>query len=319
MKKNLFFILKLLLLFIIFYWIFKSINIKETLRVLSTIIFPYFLLAFILCNLSNILLSIKWYRLATPLQIKSNFLELLKLNYISMFYGIFVPGQASGELVKGLKLTKKEGAYEKVWIPIFIDKVTNLLITFLIGFIAILIDVNFRKHTLLLLFISLLTFFSLFITIVLFSENTAKLISFLKEILIKIFKVKTIILKDFSLSYFEDYKKQNLLMLETIFWSFLVKLPHIFGYYALALSLSLNINLVECAWLFSIVSTLSLLPISFSGLGVREGTVLVLLSQIGIQSAPALSFSMLIFTNGIMIGLIGGVIELISSFQFKRK
>lgn len=306
MRKKLFLLLKLFLLIAIFAWILKSVNINETIKVLSRTNFSCFLLAFLLTNFSNIILTLKWQRLAKPLKIKSNFIELLKLNYISIFYSIFVPGQASGELIKGLKLTKKEGEHEKVWIPILIDKVTNLLMIFLIGFVAILYDNSFNRNPSLIFSVSFLTAVLLFITMILFSEKTNKFVGLFK-------------IKNFSLNYFESYKKNNLLMLETFIWSFLVKLPHIFSFYFLALGLKLGLSLTQSAWLFSIVSIASLLPISFSGLGVREGTVLVLFSKLGIQSPQALSFSMLIFIIGIISGLIGGLIELFATVKSHHK
>lgn len=313
MNKKSFFILKLIIFLIIFYWIFKSVNIAETYTVLTKTNFYYFGLAFLLNNLSNIFLTIKWHRLALPLKIKSKFLDLLILNYISVFYSSFIPGQASGELIKGIKLAKSEGSHQKVWVPIFIDKITNLLIVCLIGFIAILFDDHYNKNTLLIFIVSFFTVLLMFITIVLFSENTSKFVSYLKSCLVKAlntFQVNTTILNNFSLNYFEDYKKHNLIIYETIFWSLLIKLPHIFAFYLLALSLNINLNLIQSAWFFSLVSIITLIPISFSGLGVREGASIFLLSKIGIENSAALSYSLLIFTTGILIALIGGVFEL---------
>ncbi|MBI3591353.1 MAG: flippase-like domain-containing protein [Candidatus Melainabacteria bacterium] len=320
--NKLFFLLKLLILCIIFIFISKSVNVSEIIKILSKINLVYFFLSLLLNNISNILLTIKWYRLSIPLKIKSSFIELLQLHYISIFYSMFLPGQSSGELIKGLKLSKREGAVQKVWVPLFIDKITNLLITVIIGFAAILSDSHFRQNISLVSITFLLTLFLIFVTILLFSERTKHFTNFLKDSLIrflKCFKLEFKFLNDFSISYFEDYKKHDLLMFETILWSLVVKIPHIFATLLLALSLNINLSLVQSTWLFSIVSIVSLLPISFSGLGVREGTVLVLLSQIGVPNSASLSLSMLIFTVGIIIGLIGGVLELFSGFKVESK
>lgn len=321
MRKN-FFLVKVFFLFIILFWIFKSVNIKEVLDVLVKVNVFYFLIALVLSNISNIFLTIKWYRLSTPLKIKSSFWDLLKLNYISIFYSSFVPGQASGELIKGLKLSRREGTNENVWVPIFIDKATNLLITFLIGFIAILFDKTFSKNYTLVICISVLTISATFLTIILFSEKTNHFVIFLRDNLIKALKKLNINyshIKNFSLNYFEKYKKNDLLMFETLFWSLLIKLPHIFAFYFLALSLNINLNLIESAWLFSIVFLASILPISFSGLGVREGAVIILLSQLGVEKSISLSLSMLIFINGIITALIGGILELVSILESRSK
>lgn len=318
MRNKILFFLKLILLVAIFYWIFQSVDIQQTYQALTKTNPLLFIFAFVINNLSTIFLTIKWKRLSNPLKIKSNFFELLRLNYISVFYSSFLPGQASGEIIKGAKLTKKESAIQKVWVPIFIDKATNLLIIFLIGFVAILLDASYRKNTGLLLTVSGATFLLSLLTIILFSERTEKIVRFLREKAINIlnvFRVKLEPLNKFSISYFEYYKKHDLLMLETLFWSILVKIPHIIVFYVLALSLNIQIDPVQAAWLFSMVSVVTLIPISFSGLGVREGTVIVILSNIGIDNASALSLSILIFILGILMALIGGLIELFNDFK----
>lgn len=320
--KKYFLFLKLILLLIILWWIFKSVNLSETIQTLTKTNLAYFVIAFIINNLSSIFLTIKWHRLAMPLGIKSGLLELFRLNYISMFYSIFVPGQASGEIIKGYKLFKKEGTHQNVWIPIFIDKITNFLITLIIGFIAILFDENFRQNTSVIFITSILTVFLSLLTIVLFTEKTGDFFKFLKNNLLKVLKILRIeskLIKDFSIDYFEKYKKHNSLMYETLLWSLLIKLPHIFGFFFLALSLNIPLDLVQCAWLFSIVSITTLLPISFSGLGVREGTVIVLLSQLGIDKSLSLSLSLLIYITAVLVGLIGGLLELFSGIQIKSK
>ena len=307
------FLLKLLLLFIICLWIFKSVNIKDTAIVLEKTNLFYFFIAFLLSNISNVFLTAKWIKLAEPLKIKSDFIDLLKLNYISIFYSSFLPGQSSGELIKGLKLAKKEGSAQKVWIPIFIDKVTNLLMVFIIGLIAILSDKTFRANSPLVFIVSLLTVSLLMITIILFSDNTKHLTDFLKDNLInclRFLRLNPNSLATFSLSYLENYKKHNLLMFETLLWSALIKLPHVFAFYFLASSLNIDLTLIQCAWLFSMVSLVILVPISFSGLGVRESALIVVLSKIGIEQFNSLSLSLLIFLSGVLIAIIGGILEL---------
>lgn len=315
MIQRLSFFLKLALLCTIFYWILRSVNIKDTINVLEKTNIVYFFIAFLLSNISNIFLTIKWKRLASPLKIKSNFLELLKLNYISIFYSSFLPGQSTGELVKGIRLAKKEGSFQNAWIPIFIDKVTNLLIIFIIGFIAVITDEGFRDNSTLITSVSLLTLSLLLITLILFSEKTGQLTNYLKDNLAKVlkyFKIKIEFIENLNLNYLEYYRHHKHILLETLFWSLLTKLPHVFAFLILALSLNIHLNIMQCTWLFSIVSLVTFLPISFSGLGIRESTIIVTLAQVGVERSSALSLSLLIFAVGILIALLGGLVELFS-------
>lgn len=321
MKKNFFFVFKLIILILIILWLIKTVDLNNSFRVLSKTNLFLFFLALALNNLSNVFLTIKWHRLAKPLGIKSKLIDLLKLNYVSIFYSMVIPGQASGEIVKGIKLAKQESSQEKVWVPIFIDKITNLLIILIIGSLAIINDNAFNKDQNLVIFISLFTFALFIFSILLFTDKIKTLFDFIKGCLVQvlnILKINSDTLNNFSLSYLKEYKNKNLIIAETFMWSILTKLPHVFALYLLAMSLDFKITIIESAWLFAIVSIASILPISFSGLGVREGTLIVLMSKIGIESSDALSFSILIFAMGILTGLIGGVIEFYTWFKPKK-
>lgn len=321
MKKRLIFF-KLFLLAIVSIWLYKSVNLEDTMYVLKKTELSLFLLAFLLNNVSAFFLSIKWFRLAAPLKLNSSLLELLKLNYISIFYSSFIPGQATGEVIKGIKLNKKGKNPQKVWVPIIIDKITNVLVIFIIGLIALTYDRSLSDNKLILFIVATVTFVLGMTTIILFSPKAGEFYEFVKNIIISIlskFNIKLDAFNNFSLTYLEEYKQHKFLMPETIFWGFLIKIPHIFTFYFLALSLDLNLDIYQSSWLFAIVSIVVILPISFSGLGVREGAVVAVLAHAGIDKSSALSLSVLIFITGILTALIGGVIELFSGIRVKQK
>lgn len=53
-----------------------------------------------------------------------------------------------------------------------------------------------------------------------------------------------------------------------------------------------------------------LLPITISGLGVREGALLVLLGSEGVGEVPAVALGILVFATTVLIpGLLGGARE----------
>jgi glycosyltransferase 2 family protein len=55
---------------------------------------------------------------------------------------------------------------------------------------------------------------------------------------------------------------------------------------------------------------ITMIPISISGLGVREGSLILLLKPYGIGNDDAVAFSFFIFTiTVVMIGVIGGLFE----------
>jgi uncharacterized protein (TIRG00374 family) len=80
--------------------------------------------------------------------------------------------------------------------------------------------------------------------------------------------------------------------------------------YSLATALGVDVGILELAWVVGAVRLLVVLPISPSGLGVREGALVVLLGAYGVRGDEALAFSLLSFaTSELLIGLIGGLVE----------
>jgi uncharacterized membrane protein YbhN (UPF0104 family) len=61
-------------------------------------------------------------------------------------------------------------------------------------------------------------------------------------------------------------------------------------------------------WAVPVVSLSVLLPVTFAGLGVREGVWLLLLADTGIAPADILAFSLLYFGCNLLVGIIGGLL-----------
>jgi uncharacterized protein (TIRG00374 family) len=82
-----------------------------------------------------------------------------------------------------------------------------------------------------------------------------------------------------------------------------------------ALSLGITLLLFQIGWIRSVVAVLSMLPISISGLGVREGSLIVLLEPLGVPAHDAIALSLLFFAQGVVSGVMGGLFELKNSFR----
>jgi uncharacterized membrane protein YbhN (UPF0104 family) len=90
-------------------------------------------------------------------------------------------------------------------------------------------------------------------------------------------------------------------------------LIHIFGiisYYLICVALGLNLSFVSIGWIRSAVILATMIPVSISGIGLREGAMVLLLSIYNIQADDALAFSFIIFSVTVLgIGIIGGIFE----------
>ncbi len=92
----------------------------------------------------------------------------------------------------------------------------------------------------------------------------------------------------------------------------LLSLYHLFGalsWYYLAIGLDVHIPLLSIIWIRIFVYLATLIPVSFSGLGVREGLMIVLLAPFGISNSSAMALALMLLSLSIAIGLLGGVLE----------
>lgn len=85
----------------------------------------------------------------------------------------------------------------------------------------------------------------------------------------------------------------------------------IIAFYLLSRSVGVDLPIVFIGWIRSTMILSKMIPISVSGLGLREGTTLYILSAYGSPTEIALAFSLLVFVVSDLIpAFIGGILEL---------
>jgi uncharacterized membrane protein YbhN (UPF0104 family) len=109
----------------------------------------------------------------------------------------------------------------------------------------------------------------------------------------------------------------------TPLWVILLSLLlHIIGVWRMGLAaqaVGIQQPVLVLTWVYIIVYTSNLVPIAIAGLGVRDVTMVVLLSRYGVPEAQALSMSLLLFSVIVIVGLLGGLVEAWSVWQNTRK
>lgn len=79
--------------------------------------------------------------------------------------------------------------------------------------------------------------------------------------------------------------------------------------FAFAAACGVQLSFATIGWMHAVVAVLVLLPISFSGLGIREGTLVLLGVRYGVAAPVALSWSLLLFAGTLFVAAVGACIE----------
>jgi uncharacterized membrane protein YbhN (UPF0104 family) len=83
------------------------------------------------------------------------------------------------------------------------------------------------------------------------------------------------------------------------------------SYIIIARSTGIAISIFDLGWIRSVILLAALLPFSFAGgVGIREVSLVVLLSLYNVDAEIALAFSILLFIRNIVLSLTGGLLEL---------
>jgi hypothetical protein len=263
--------------------------------------------------------SIRWKIFLDAQHLLLSVKEAVSIYLSSLYIGFITPGRL-GEVVKALYLKQRNiTSFSKGLSSTIIDRLLDLYLLILIASLGVY-DL-LKNHTTGFWFFLWLILILLSPLIIFHPKSFNLMTHFLfKKILPNKFKDKF----DKSLSEFSQGISQ-------IFRPgfFIGILLTIFSYslfflqcYLVAKSIGLQLSYFDLALIMSLVNLISFIPISISGLGTREASMVFLFKNIGLSAEVAVSYSLLVFfTSFICGGLIGFVAWLFNplKFSFSKK
>lgn len=297
---------------VLFIFILYKVGIFEIVKNLQNINLIYLPIIFFFSFILMLPATYKLKYILSKQGMNVGFLELLKLTFMGLYYGLITPGRI-GYFTKIYYLKKSlNKKFSEVMPSVFIDRVLDFFVLICIGFIGsfLLLDkfLNTSFFILIVLFGFVLSFWIFY---------NKKRTSFILKHLYKIFiplKFKSIVKENFN-SLYDNLPKKRYLILPIL----LTLLDWVFYFSAIffiAVSLGIKINYLLFIFIYSIVIIISLLPISLAGFGIREGGAVVILSSFGIGSNDAVLLSLLSF---LLMDFIWAFLGFLFSFKMKEK
>jgi uncharacterized protein (TIRG00374 family) len=296
-------------IFVITFLIIGSDKIIQTFTEIS----PIILLLVLLLTLPKLLLhTLAWQKLLKIQKIKINYLKALKYNLIGNFYGILTQGY-SGEYLKILYMRDEiKEPYGKLFVNSTIKRALKSFSSYFIVLICAIfvIPVYPQIFAGIFLYVTLATtFYWIFIK----PERGKKILNFLNKYLIPK-KIKKQIM-GFTGSFYKDFPKIKDLIKPFLICAF-VEIIIITQLYILAVALSIQIPLYIIVVLHFAAGIIALIPISFSGIGIREGVLVLLYSLYGIAPEKAMVMSISInILSKLFTGLLSSFVLAIDAQQ----
>jgi hypothetical protein len=266
----------------------------------------YFLFTAIILNLFLIFIkTIRWKAFLTTQSLSISIKNAFSIYLSALYIGFITPGRL-GEIIKALYLKQEQvTSFSKGLSSAIMDRLLDLYFLILLGSVGVYYFLKGRGISLEFV-IGFVVILSLLI-IILHPKVLNLLTHFLfRKITPKKFKNKI----NESVNEFIEGMNQiiNPVLLFGILLTVFSYSFFFFQCFLIAKSIGLQISYFDLALIMSIVNIITFIPISISGLGTREASMIFLFKLIGLSTEAAISFSLLIFFAFFICGGLMGFI-----------
>ncbi|HBR22260.1 MAG TPA: hypothetical protein DD713_06810 [Nitrospiraceae bacterium] len=287
LNKILLFILKLAVSSSLLYFVLSNTGVEKVFAIIKTIN-PLAFIGVIFIYIASIYVSsIRW-RLLLPEEFKGK--RLFSFYLIGSFFNTFLPGIVGGDAVKTYYLYKETNKGSLSFASVFMDRYIGFIALMTIALISFAAGFKYVKGSLIEWLLPTIVLLFLIGSFAIFRLRLGKGIKALSEFY----------------GHFSEYRSQKMVIIKTLMLSCAIQVMAILSMYIIALGLGQHIYLSYFFIFFPIIITISTLPVSISGIGLREGAFVLLFGMAGVkpEMATAMSFAWFLSTaSGGLAGL----------------
>jgi len=308
---------KIIVTLILLLYIFYKVNYKNIFQAISSAKTTYLLLGYSIGMFLPFLNSVHFRILMKAHNISITTLNIFKINLVTSFYGLLFAGSISKPIVNYYKLTRlDENKKTEILGSMAFSKIISLVNLMIIAIALWIITSdsnNIINYSILTIFIGLIILTGAFSFIILQNKGLNKLMH-------RLSKIKFLKNKYFEMFFdkaFSPLTIYKLLSRKELFYLNIITTIRLFialfTVYLFAMALNIEISFIKLSLVRSINAIVTAIPVTVGGFGVRESSLLVLLEPYIHDSSKIVALSFLIFTRRFIIGMIGGVLELVEN------
>lgn len=291
---------------LIFWFLFRNGNITwaEVWSHLQALHLGWLLIGSVVWLFSLVIASVRWKAMVNLYNSRVTVLDLTALNLIGVFYATFLPGMASGDVIKGVYLARDE-ATDKVLVmsSAIMERLIGITVNGMVGLVALAFSqpmlalLNLQRSWVVGLIV--LTLLGIVTGLALtrwLSQRQASLPQWVRlvvdPLVLYMSQPRALAVGVVaSVAYFGVWSAS--------LWMFGIAsgIGHL-GYFTFLL-------------LLAVINVIQFLPISINGLGVREATLVTILAVYGVNESQSIAFSLLIPLIGLVAAAMGGILTLV--------
>lgn len=288
-NKTIAIILKVFVSSGLLYYVVSKAGIDKVFLTLKGMNVPSFLIAVLIYLFSVFVSSVRW-QILLPHGFRLR--RLFSLYLIGSFFNNLLPGAIGGDAVKAYYLYKDMGRGGVAMAAVFMDRYIGFSALMFIGMLAFPFGMTYFHGSPIMWFLPA--------TVALFIAGSFVVIGLRIGERIRL-------LSEFY-ACFIKYKDQKSAVAKAFLISLIVQLTGIFAVYIVTLGLGVKAPLFSLFVFVPIISTITTMPVSISGIGLREASFVLLFGSLGIDPIKAAAVSFAWFLS-VAAGSLPGLIE----------
>ncbi len=281
----------------------RHVDLRETGRILASAHPGWVLLAVALYFGGQVMSAFRWRLIGHSVGLDASFASYVRFYFIGMFFMFFGPSTLGGDFVRSLYLAEGGGRRARAFNSVLFDRLNGLVILVAIGAVSFVLFPRYRglaPEFLLMFWITVGFGSALFVWWLL----APRLVRWLLPSEHRIRRFVEVELGPFWTD------RRMLVAASTV--SFFFHLVQIAAQWVVSRALGLEVPVTYICVFHPLVSAVASIPISLSGIGLREGGYLYFLTKIGVDQPSAVAYGGLWFLVIVANSLIGGAIFLAS-------
>ena len=285
------------------WFIISRVDLAQVYQLIIKVSFGDFALAFLIYVIAHLLFFLRWNKILQALQLNIRIRTLLPLQFLGLFFNMFLPTSAGGDVIKAYYVSKDTGKTGTSFLSVFLDRYIGLLaIIALAAVAAFAVRLNI-SGVVVYHWVLLILAVAIVVTILLSTDFAARLNRFLGT---RFTSIQGII------SLINQSSKAILKNRRVMIWTFLLSL----GFMLLVVAVNYifigaigeSVPLRSLFVFIPVIALAAALPISINGIGLREGAYIYLFSTVGFTAEESLSLAFLSFVLLILVSLPGALV-----------
>lgn len=298
---------------LILYFIFTKVSFAQIAGILKQSDSREFSVAVVLGIASLFVSAWRWQILLNVIGHRHGLGLLSRLSFMSFLYNNFLPGGVVGEVARIAMLPGVAGSPEerkihltRVTASVVTDRVVGMIGIMLLAFLGFIASRHLLQDRRILVVFVLLTSGIAAVFAVLFSRRIQGRVKTLFAAPLRILSPVQDALRNVTESLFV-YRDNYGVFLKVIPLSVLSNVCVVGYFYYSARAIDIPIGFFRLLLFVPFIEFISTIPVTLSGVGIREAATIVLFASEGYTAAQAIAVSLLTFVILLILGAIGGV------------